>query len=726
MPRQTHAPADSTRRGEPRNPFAAIARQDDHPADLPHFSHVIAAGPNAAADLDRLLEPHWLLTNGTGAYAMGTAAGVNTQRYHGLLIAATHPPVGRVMALSQMLERLTLQSRGSEQAIEFTGHLFRNPEGRRIVHPQGPTMLRRFARGLSIFWEYTWGELTFERELFLHHHQQAATLRYRIHGLDRCKSAARLALSPMLTLRDFHSLVTGEHPSFSVEPAVDTLIVQHDAAQSHQPDAPAVSLQCIGSTFAPDPCWWYRVHYPVDAERGQGGEEDLFVPGGFHVQLDPAPMQEVLLSVALGRDPVDPQPDTRARAAHLQPVLDHVGADADPRRALLAVAADDFTVDRTIRGQKLKTILAGYPWFSDWGRDTFIALPGLMLATGRFEEARDTLRVFAQSRRNGLVPNRFDDYDDNTAHYNTVDASLWFVHAAMAYLDATNDRESWNDWLAQAALDVIDAYIKGTDYDIRMAGDGLMHAGSPRTQLTWMDAACGDVVFTPRCGKAVEINALWHHVLAGMAARIADTHRDLADHFNRLTARIRRAFSKVFWSDAHNCLVDHVWTDEAGNEHIDASIRPNQIFVASLPDSPLPRTKQQQVLDAVTAHLLTPFGLRTLPEHDPNYHARYSGDQYHRDAAYHQGTIWPWLIGPYAEAVLRVGRFSQASRQVALEAVTPLLDFLAGPGLGQLHEIHEAQPPHRPVGCLAQAWSVAEVLRVLRLIDEGQDTPDAD
>ncbi len=698
------------------DPFAALAREG-----LPAgFSHSLEAN----GDLDRMLGPEWLLTNGTGAYAMGAAAGVNTRRYHGLLIAATQPPVGRVIALSQMLERLTLQSRGSEHAIEFTGCLFRASDGQRLVRPEGPSMLRRFDRGLSVRWTYTWGDLELVRELFLHHQQQAATIRYQLRGLDRCKSAARLSLGPMLALRDFHDLLGADHPEFAVEAAVDTLSVQRHkgpvppgAESARDAATPAVTLQCLGSTFTPDPCWWYRVHYPIDMERGQGCEEDLFAPGWFDVQLDPAPEQEILVTVALGHEAVEPRPDTRERAAHLRPMLDHLDAGRSRHRAMLAVAADDFVVDRTVKGERLKTILAGYPWFADWGRDTFIAMPGIMLATGRHNQARDTLALFARSLRHGLTPNRFDDYDDNAAHYNTVDASLWFVQAAMQYLDATGDRESWNNWLAEAALTVLDAYIKGTDYDIRMAGDGLIEAGSPRTQLTWMDAACGDTVFTPRCGKAVEINALWYAALAGMAQRITETHQAEADHFNRLLARVRRAFAKVFWSDQHDCLVDHVWTDEAGVEHIDASIRPNQIFVASLAESPLPRTKQQQVLDAVTAHLLTPYGLRTLPETDPNYHAHYRGDQYHRDAAYHQGTIWPWLIGPYAEAVLRVGKFSKPARASALAAITPLLDQLAGPGLGQLHEIHEAQPPHRPVGCMAQAWSIAEVLRVLRLIE---------
>ena len=362
--------------------------------------------------------------------------------------------------------------------------------------------------------------------------------------------------------------------------------------------------------------------------------------------------------------------------------------------------------------------MAGYPWFADWGRDTFISLPGLLLCTGRFDEARSTLKAYAQSLHNGLVPNRFDDYDSKAAHYNAVDASLWFVHAAMEYYLTSGDQDAWDGWLCGAVMQVIDAYLRGTDHDIRMAGDGLISAGNPRTQLTWMDAARDGVVFTPRFGKPVEVNALWYHALVGMSELLADTDRSTSVHYVKLSKRVKRAFLKNFWDNKQGYLYDHIWADDQGQETTDQTVRPNQIFAVSLPHSPLPRTKQQKVVKAVTQSLLTPLGLRTLPQDDPNYHGRYTGPMFDRDSAYHRGTVWPWLIGPYAEAVLRAGRFSDKSKKDALAAVEPLCQCLMSDGLGQLHEIHDGDPPHRPVGCMAQAWSVAELLRVLWLIEQ--------
>ena len=663
-------------------------------------------------DLQSAIEQEWLLANGTGAYAMGTVAGMNTRRYHGLFIAATHPPVGRIVALHQVIERLTLGRRKARQSIEFSANLFQDEKGRQVRSPDTPDLLRRFRKGCYVQWDLRWGKITFVRQLFLHWREQAATLRYVIRGLDASDAKASLTLGPMLSLRDFHSLCKTSQAGLHADISDDRLTARRGDL--------SVCVQCAGATCRPnsDP-WWYNIYLPADAQRGEQALEDLYVPGWFDLELQPAAEHELLMTVSLGDEPADPCSTDQPRQAHLQPILDHLHAADDPTKRTLATATDDFVVDRTIKGQTLRTIMAGYPWFADWGRDTFIALPGLLLETGRFDEARDVLRAFAEAIHGGLVPNRFDDYDDTAAHYNTVDASLWFVHAAMQYRLTADDQQSWDDWLADAALTVIDAYIRGTDHGIRMAGDGLITAGSAQTQLTWMDAACGGIVFTPRHGKAVEINALWYHVLAGMAELVAETHREQADHFNRLLGRIRRSFAKVFWNDALDCLVDHVWTDDDGNDHIDRTLRPNQIFAASLPHSPIPRTKQTQVVDVVREHLLTPFGLRTLPATDPNYHGVYAGDAFARDKAYHQGTVWPWLIGPYAEAVLRVGRFSAKAKAEAQAVIDPLLRQLTGPGLGQLHEIHEGDPPHRPAGCIAQAWSVAEVLRIVRLIEKG-------
>ncbi len=690
-------------------------------------------------------QQEWLLTNGTGAYAMGTVSGIATRRYHGLLIAATHPPVGRVVALNQMLERLSLGSGSDEIKLEpWTACLFKDRYGGQVVSPQGHLSLHRFEKGLSVRWEYVQpivlgdssgeSQIRFTRELELHWKQQAATLRYTVHAIHNDRQTppkATLRLSPMLTLRDFHSLV---HQGDPAGIAVDRVSQDRHTVTIRRGEV-AVTLSCDAGEFVPhEPGpsqWWNAVHYPLENQRGQDDREDYFVPGWFEVGCDLGAQTAVTLTVALGQEAANRSQGaqlTTQRQNHLQPIADRLAAYLPQPKAqlntqglaqALAIAADDFVVDRQFQGRSLKTLVAGYPWFADWGRDTFIALPGLLLTTGRYDEAKAILEVFAGVIKDGLVPNRFDDYDEASAHYNSVDASLWFVHSAIGYVRTSGDRAAWDQWLADAVIGVVEAFIRGTDHGIQMTGDGLVTAGSPGTQLTWMDAACGGVIFTPRHGKAVEINALWYHALTGVAELIQATHASTADHYTKLAKRVKRSFGKMFWNDQLGHLYDHVWVDQDDQPHVDQTLRPNQILAVCLPQSPLPVTKQRKVIKAVRERLLTPYGLRTLPVDDPNYHGQYRGPAFDRDRAYHQGTVWPWLIGPYAEAVLRVGKFSNAAKAQALAAITPLMQWLMGDGLGQLHEIHEADPPHHPVGCMAQAWSVAQVLNVLSLLAQG-------
>ena len=710
-------------------------------------THRIYVEPTTPAD--DLLEREWTLTNGTGAYAMGTVAGCNTRRYHGLFVPATRPPVGRIVGLSQMWEQVLLTPAASvadtPQVLDFSTLAFRAMhDGSRTMAPRGHEMIQQFDRGLSVAWSYRWGAIEFERELFLHWKQQAITLRYRVRGLEEAGLAARLRLHPMVALRDYHGLRNRDGSRFEVTDARGEFLTVTDA---YFPEH-ALTFTSSHGAFTPHDGWWDRVWYPAESERGQDDAEDYHVPARLTTEV--AEGAVVAVTVALGNEPVEPVIDAADRAGHLEAIVRRLdatlgagGRPAAPRHttltSCLAIAADDFVADRTIRGERLSTIIAGYPWFSDWGRDTFIALPGLLLCTGRFAEARDTLRAFADAIFDGLVPNRFDDYNDAAAHYNTVDASLWFIQAALQYLATTGDNDAWREWLAAACLRIVDAYAAGTQYGIVMDTDGLITAGDATTQLTWMDAATNGVVFTPRFGKAVEINALWYNALAGLADALpkdAPDHRSLVEASEtcaKLAERVKRAFGKVFWSDEHGYLVDTVWRDADGAVQRDASIRPNQVFAISLPQSPLPATKQKQVLATLRDHLLTPVGLRTLPPADPRYHGRYTGPQFHRDEAYHQGTIWPWLIGPYAEAILRIGRFSKRAKQEARAVLSPLIHQLTGDeppvSLGQLHEIYEADPllgraghpagGHRPVGAIAQAWSVAELIRALYLAERG-------
>ncbi|WP_428387560.1 amylo-alpha-1,6-glucosidase [Mucisphaera sp.] len=691
---------------------------------------------------DRCLSREWLLTNAQGGFAMGTLAGCNTRRYHGLLIAATTPPVGRILALSQTLEQLQIpelvgtngSSRTTLRTLEFATCQFRSLDtGQPVFSPNGIDHLVRFEKGLSVVWEYHIGHaagsaegIRFTRELTLHHNASAITLRYRINGLQHTPEGAALRIRPMVALRDFHHLLR-EHES----PTLDLQIAQNElsiAADDHL----HLTLRTDQAPFQPDPTWWHNVRYPLEAERGQDDREDLFVPGAFEANLPPAEDHDLTLTASLSTDPNTPAAEPQSANPHQRGLVAiaeklPIPEQADPDRQLrhtLAIAAADFTVRRESQGRQLTTLIAGYPWFADWGRDTFIALPGLLLTTGRLTEARDTLAAFAQHRANGLIPNRFDDRDGSLAHYNTADASLWFIHAALEYAERSADTESLTTWLADACLDIIDHHVRGTSPPehtsdqplIALDEDGLINAGDPNTQLTWMDAAAEGTVFTPRPGKCVEINALWASVNARLAQVLANAHPDAADRCRHLAEHAHRSFTKTFWNERTQALFDHIHTNADGKTHRDPTLRPNQLLAISLPNAPLDPKHSQAVVETVTDKLLTPFGLRTLPTDHPNHHPRYTGSPYDRDKAYHQGTIWPWLIGPYAEALLRAHDFSSPARARALAAITPLLDHLRHTGTGQLPEIFESADPHRPVGCPAQAWSVAELLRILELI----------
>jgi predicted glycogen debranching enzyme len=369
-------------------------------------------------------------------------------------------------------------------------------------------------------------------------------------------------------------------------------------------------------------------------------------------------------------------------------------------------AAADFVVRRNRPdGKPGTTIIAGYPWFADWGRDTMISLEGLLLATGRFAEAAAVLSVFAQYVSDGMIPNRFDDYT-NEPHYNTVDASLWFVHACHQYREYSKDNRTFEADLLPACREILRGYRAGTRYHIHMdERDGLIDQGDPTTQLTWMDAKMGQTVFTPRHGKAVEINALWYNALRLMGE-------------NALADRVRESFVKAYWISPFRGLADVV-RGGAGSYDRDASVRPNQIFAASLPHSPLAPEQRSAVVEVVRRELLTPFGLRTLNRSDPRYCPRYSGNQWCRDGAYHNGTVWCWLIGPFLEAYLKVGGRSDAAVHQARQWLQPLLDhMLTGGCIGQIPECFDADEPQRPVGTPAQAWSVAEVLRVAAMLQD--------
>ena len=642
--------------------------------------------------IDSLLAREWLIANRLGAFASGTPAGCNTRRYHGLLIAAASPPVGRRMMLSTVMERIETDAGTYELATN---------EFDKVFSPMGINLLTEFRNDAAVTFVYRVGAGELVKEILLAEAANAVTLRYTLHGCS-----GRLVLSPFTALRDFHHLrrSSGE-TRMSFQTTQRGLVVRDGSSPQH-----TLHLTGHDGQFSAAPDWWYSFHYRREAHRGQEAHEDLYCPGTFTYVLDNG--LSCYLTAALD-EPVsfDFDATLQRRAQRRAELAASVAPDADETARSLAAASDVFVVRRSFPNAASSTsILAGFHWFADWGRDTFISLPGLLLTTGQFSRAREVFKTFANHLSNGMIPNRFDDYGVS-AHYNSIDASLWFVIAAERYIQAGGDISFWKDTLLAVCDTILRTYREGTSFDIHAAADGLLTGGSDKTQLTWMDAALGAETVTPRYGKAVEINALWHSAHRIMAHRCCGADEGLGRHYADLADIIAPAFERVFWNDGDQCLYDCV-----SDELTDASIRPNQIFAVSLPHSPLGPGRQRAVLETVQHHLLTPRGLRTLSPDDPRYKGRYEGSQGLRDRAYHQGTVWAWLTGAFIEAYLKVN----AGRWEAVEQAGKWLgqfdEHLSEAGMGYISEVFDGDRPHCPGGCIAQAWSVAELLRAKCLL----------
>ena len=708
----------------------AVAVLDD-PAHSSHRRHVTTLPPMSASHsadgspaplysvpTHGRLEPHvhqeWLLTNGLGGFASSSVVGCNTRRYHGLLIGATTPPVGRITALTRLGEVLCLDG-NHDRRHEFSVNQFRDS-----VLPRGDRYLRAF----HLFdgfarWEYEIDGVSIVKDVQLLWMQNVVGVRYQLHA--RAGRQLELSLLPFTSLRDFHGVRRADDTRFDVAGGEQHVLVGNGGATAR--------LWSDAGHFRQQEDWWYGHVYAIETDRGLNDSEDLFSPGRFVVEGSGSLSVTVWADLRATASPAH-QPGAMPAGHEPLPAYDWDGelqrrrtsiassytapssgkakpAGATPESASpvlrrLAHAANDFIVyRRSPDGSDGTSVVAGYPWFADWGRDTFISLPGLLLTTGRYAQARQVLGVFAQYVSEGMIPNRFDDYS-NEPHYNTVDASLWFIHAAFEYLRHTADSETFERRLRPACRQILDGYARGTRFGIRMdPADGLITQGDASTQLTWMDAKCGGVAYTPRQGKPVEINALWYHALRLMG----DDAR---------AEQVRGSFVKTFWISPWRGLADVVGEDG----HRDVAVRPNQIFAASLPNSPLSEDQQRAVVEVVRRELLTPFGLRTLSKDNARYVPLYCGPQPQRDAAYHNGAIWPWLIGGFLEAYLKVNRRSAESVTQAKAWLAPLMEHMETTGaIGSISEIFEAQEPHRPVGCPAQAWSIAEVLRLAVELD---------
>lgn len=653
--------------------------------------------------LDRQLTREWLITNDRGGFASGTCLGIPTRRYHGLLVAPARPPLERWTLLSAVLERVGVGGRTWETpGFEFASNF----------HPRGFEQQTQFAvsNAAPLPWvrfAYSWGHLRLTKSIFLPHGSDEVAIAYRLEGPPQ--APITLGVEPFTGMRDFHGLTRAFDPGYPIEAIENGAVVYFDGG-------PRLVLQAERGRgvwelrFEVEPHWWRQFHYREEAHRGQDCREDLFVPGWF--QATGIGTIEIVVRARAEFPFAKPTPPPA-------PPSVPVSVDTAQPRTLsveerLREAANAFVVKRRrVDGSFSTTILAGYHWFGDWGRDTFISLPGLLLETERFAEAREVFTTFASAQKDGLIPNKFSDYGDG-CDYNSVDASLWYIHAADAYCRASGDKAFWKDLLGPVCERIVEAFIAGTEFNIHMDNDALLACGDPTTQITWMDAKYGDTVFTPRHGKPVEINALWYHALRVLAERSGDGARRRAEHFTEIAEHARNSFRQLFWNNTGKYLYDVI-----RDGYRDPAVRPNQIFAVSLPHSPLLIDQQRAVVERVDHELFTPYGLRSLSPEDPAYHGRCEGNPFERDSAYHQGTVWGWLIGPYVEAHLRVHGFSTAEQTKMRTALGGLIEHLDQAGLGQVSEIFDGDAPHEPRACIAQAWSVSELLRAWRLTEPG-------
>ena len=629
----------------------------------------------------------WLEANGLGGYASSTVSGANTRRYHGLLVPAVHPPVGRFVLLSKLEERVLVDGR----TYELSSNQYRG-----AIHPRGFELLASFERDLFPVFEYAFDGFRLRKTIAAIHDENTTVILYE---LVQATASVTLELRPFIAGRDYHSL-THANGAIRREGRLE------DGVFSLQPydGVPELFLQVAGAAYSSSPDWYYGFEYPVEEERGLDAFEDLFTPGTFTHSLGPGERVAVIAST---RNPAgrDGARLLMSEAARRESVVRKAPAPGSLGRTLV-LAADQFIVRR---GAGRRTVIAGYHWFTDWGRDTMISLPGLCLSTGRFEDARQILLAFAESVSEGMLPNRFPDGGE-APEYNTADATLWFFVAAQQYLDSSADEPFVRGTLLPVLREIVACHERGTRHNIHADSDGLLIAGTGADQLTWMDARIGDEAVTPRHGKPVEINALWYNALsivAGFERRWGTEEAASGLEAKAATARVR--FRELFWNETAGCLYDVV-----DGYTRDPSLRPNQLFAISLPHPLLDGADAERVLATVEAKLLTPVGLRTLSLDDPRFLPTYTGPPWQRDRAYHQGTVWPWLLGPYVSALIRVrGAEGVAEARQILAALEPYLHDVCAGGLA---EIYDGAPPHAPRGCISQAWSVAEVLRCLVLV----------
>jgi predicted glycogen debranching enzyme len=649
---------------------------------------MIEFAQDVCANLEEAVQREWLETNGIGGFASSTIIGLNTRRYHGLLTAAIAPPAGRTLLLSKLEETLIVNGERHDLSVnQYPG----------AIHPQGNQYQTGFRLDPFPVFTYEVAGVTIEKAVWMAQGENTVVVQYKCLKKKREVKECRLELHPLVAFRDYHATM---HENQAINPRVDA--APGRATIRPYAEWPALHLAHNAASLDVTGFWYRNFEFRVERERGLDFVEDLFNPFKLSFDLSANATASAIVSTEI-RDAGNADALRKAETARRAKLPKSSPVKDDLARSL-AAAADQFIVTRGGG----RTIIAGYHWFGDWGRDTMIALPGLTLATGRFDIARGILLEFARHVDQGMLPNRFPDAGE-TPEYNTVDATLWYFEAARALIEATGDTGFVREHLYPVFAGIIREHERGTRYRIHVDEDGLLYAGEPGVQLTWMDAKVGDWVVTPRIGKPVEIQALWYNALSVMHD-LASLFGDEADaaRYHAMAARAKAGFNAKFWNESAECLYDVVDGDAP-----DASIRPNQIFAVSLRHSMLDEDRARRVVETVERELLTPVGLRSLAPGDPAYIGRYEGGVRERDGAYHQGTVWPWLIGPFISAYLKVHGNDKARRKHARQLLNGFARHLGQAGLGQVSEVFDGDAPHRPGGCIAQAWSVAEILRAL-------------
>ncbi|MBC8131437.1 MAG: glycogen debranching enzyme family protein [Deltaproteobacteria bacterium] len=668
---------------------------------------------------DALINHEWLVANGLGGYASGTLAGVVTRRYHGLLVAALPNPFGRTMMFDHLVEQIRLPD-GTLRRLNAE-----EQDGQVAWH--GTEYLEEFRLDMGLpVWTYLLDGFLIEKRVVLTHMQNTVYVRYRLLDSPPPSDGPRgvwLFLRPAMHFRPHDAPV-----SRPIEPYTLSLTGHRFEVSTGSP-LPSLKIRVDGDrpTFEFYPERQEKVNYRWEAARGYEAHGSLWSPGQFRVHLT-AQTDAVLVASTetwetMGA--IAPQDAWRYENERRARLLHTAGALDDATTAELVLAADQFLIapaGRTedaararAQGEELRTVIAGYHWFTDWGRDTMISLEGLTLSTGRFRTANFILRTFARYVADGLIPNLFPE-GSQEGLYHTADATLWFFHAVDRYLAYTSDRETLRVLLPTLER-VIDAHLRGTKFGIGVdATDGLLRQGQEGFALTWMDALCDGWVVTPRRGKAVEINALWFNALTLMGRWAASEGRPGgAERYQNMAEKTKESFNRVFWNESAGCLYDVVGVADAPdgtNVGRDDAVRPNQILAVSLPNPVLDAHRWRSVVDKVGETLVTPRGLRSLAPAHPDFKPNYHGDLRTRDAAYHQGTVWSWLIGPFVDAWMKV---YPDRRDKARDFLTGLRDHLGEACIGSVSEIFDAEPPFLPRGCVAQAWGIAEFLRVWRL-----------